>query len=398
MSAENPQPNNFEREPDIYRMTPEEIQSNFAGDKEALRVNPQPEVVDTFEKMEDEPDYVEKLTMTPLPLDKMRELLQQVASQYGEDDGSQQALFNKAFVGSMQMTLQKLMEAAKPGDNITFDDLSWAAETATAHTDKINTDSILNDPSFVEETNAIAGIGERFASFFDQRADLEYIGDDIDAFTVHSDVHTYHKDRIKVNPNKDTFGEEHGANGRWIPEKRGDMTVWVTKEQKQAEQKQEDESSARNAVEQAYTQSEDSNTELSNSNEQKQDPESGIPESEMLAKVPDDSRERVRFAKENFVGKFDLKKTPLLTAFLTKELVGVASRVPEGSRYPDTVAAVVGNGGDTWNYLRAVLGTKQGKMLEPNDFSRLPFSEVAKSLGMDVRKLVPDYEQRFRMR
>ncbi len=133
---ETPNPNNFEREPDVYKMTPEEIQHNFAGDKEVLGLSGQQEVVDDLEAMEAEPDYIEKLTMTPLPLDKMSELLRQVAGQYAEDDGSRQALFNKAFVGSMQMTLHKLMESAKPGDNITFDDLSWAAETATEHTKK----------------------------------------------------------------------------------------------------------------------------------------------------------------------------------------------------------------------------------------------------------------------
>ncbi|MCA9323524.1 hypothetical protein KC992_00290 [Candidatus Saccharibacteria bacterium] len=390
---ETPNPNNFEREPDVYRMTPEEIQRNFSGDKEALGLSGQQEVVDDLEALEAEPDYIEKLTMTPLPLDKMSELLQQVAGQYAEDDGSRQALFNKAFVGSMQMTLHKLMESAKPGDNITFDDLSWAAETATEHTKKINPDSILNDPSFVEETNAIAGITERFAGFFDQRPDLEYIGDDIDAFTVHSDVHTYHKDRIKANPDKDTFGEEHGANGRWIPEKRGGMTVWVTKEQKQQETKEAHETEARTAVEEAYGVDVPENPTGDTHNI----PEQGNPDSqtEMLAKVPDDRRERILFAKENFTGRFDSEKTPLLAAFLTKELAGIASRVPEGSRYPDTVAAVVGNGGDTWHYLRAVLTAKTGKNLQPNDFSRLPFSEVARTIGIDVKKVVPDYEQRF---
>jgi hypothetical protein len=393
---EIPNPNNFEREPDVYRMTPEEIQHNFAGDREALGLSGKPEVADDQEALEAEPDYIEKLTMTPLPLDKMSELLQQVSGQYTEDDGSRQALFNKAFVGSMQMTLHKLMESAKPGDNITFDDLSWAAETATEHTKKINPDSILGDPSFVEETNAIAGITERFASFFDQRPDLEYIGDDIDAFTLHSDVHTYHKDRIKANPNKDTFGEEHGANGRWIPEKRGDMTIWVTKEQKQQEAKEAHETEARSAIEEAYdVQTAANKTETTIDESSKPEHGNTDPQAEMLAKVPDESRERIRFAKENFTGKFDLEKTPLLAAFLTKELAGVASRVPEGSRYPDTVAAIVGNGGDTWHYLRAVLASQTGMNLQPNDFSRLPFSEVAKSIGIDVKKVVPDYEQRF---
>lgn len=223
------------------------MSEQFDG-REAYGHSDQPETSDDFETLEAEPDYIEKLTMTPLPLDKMSELLQQVADQYRED-GSRQALFDKAFVGSMQMTLRKLMESAKPGDNITFDDLSWAAEVATEHTQKINPDSILNDPSFVEETNAISGITEKFAGFFDQRPDLEYIGDDIDAFTVHSDVHTYHKDRIKANPDNDTFGEEHGANGRWIPEKREGMTMWVTKEYKQQEAKEPHETEERSAVE-----------------------------------------------------------------------------------------------------------------------------------------------------
>lgn len=208
MFAENPQPNNFEHQ-------------------EVFGMKSQLENPDNAEIVEDKPDYIEKLTMTPLPLNKMNELVRQVASEYTEDDNSQQGFYKKAFIGNMQLTIQRLAETAKEGDNITFDDLSWSAEEANIN--MLNPETIVNDPTFIDEVNAISEITDKFAYYFDQHSELEYIGDNIDDYTVHSGVHTYQQKRVQSNSDRDLYGEEHGQNGRWIPEKRGDMTVWVAK-------------------------------------------------------------------------------------------------------------------------------------------------------------------------
>lgn len=384
-------PNTPEREPDPYHSTGDDIKNAFAGDKEAWEQRESKTAPDTIENLEQEPDYIDKLTMVPLPIETMRELLGQSAQELNElNEHNQEVFFKRHFVGAMCSSLERLAKSAKEGDNVTFDDLLMDAEKATEHVKKVDVEAMLNDPSFVAETHSVAEITNTFALQFDQRPELEYIGDTIDDFTIHPDVHSYQKDRIEASPDKDFHGEEYGKNGRWIAEKRGNMTVWVTKEQKQQEAQDEYIDAARDFVNQAHEAPSADDAEVA----AEQHAETG-PDAQILDLIPDKKRERVRFARANFQGKYSEDKIPLLAAFLQKELSGVAAQVPEGSRYPDTVAAVVGNGGDTWHLLHAVVSDKLGRELEPNEFSRLPFSEVATSLGVDVKELVPDYTERF---
>lgn len=125
---------------------------------------------------------------------------------------------------------------------------------------------------------------------------------------------------------------------------------------------------------------------------------------ETLALVPDDPRKRIQFEKDHFqnISKKaeELQaQISLLTAYAQKRLMSTADRVPEGAKYPDTNAAVMGNGGPAYELLRAFLTIKTGKEEIPHrEFGKMPFSEVASQLGLDVNKLVPDYEARFRMR
>lgn len=390
MSAEIPSSNNFSREPDVHRMSPEEIKRNFAGDKEMIESRLEKTGTSLPERKENEPYYIDKLIQTPLPLDKMSELLAKIAGEYTEDDGSQISLFNRSFIGSMQMALQGAMENHKDGDCITFDELRLQAEIVTGHDKLNNPDSIINDRAFVDETNAVERITDKFAVFFERSPDLKYIGDDIDTYTVHADVHTYQRDRIKNNPGGDFMGLEHGQDGRWIPEERGGLTIWTSKAQSQP-------TSSDTGIISEPISNQVAKPSVMSPAENAPIQESGLPDPALLAKIPDDKRARMIFARENFTGKFDINKTPLLVAFLAKDLVAIAKDVPTGSRYPDTIAGVIGDGGYVWQYLRAILVTKQGRMIEPGDFSRLPFSAVAKELGMDVVKLVPDYQLRFRM-
>lgn len=115
---------------------------------------------------------------------------------------------------------------------------------------------------------------------------------------------------------------------------------------------------------------------------------------EMLALIPDDRIELAKFVEEKFA-RFEPSKIPLWAAYLAKQLKKQASSatgLPKGARYPGSANGVIGNGSDV-HYLRHALGAIQRKTLSPEDLSTLPFSEVAKSFGFDVRKVVPNYDQ-----
>ena len=375
------------------------------------QMSDQPDAANTIEQLEKDPDWVDKLTMVPLPLATLQELLNQVATEdsleYSDDreaatntsvakgdSDPYETAFKQQFISELQQVLQELMQNTQLGDSITFDDLSLAAERATGHADKVNAD-FARDPSAIAETMVIGKITDQFAGAFERSPKLESIADNIDAFTVHPDVHMYQRERVQDNPDQDFFSEEHGQDGRWIPERRGAMTVWVTKEQKQHNQHM---AAALDAVERAYGTPQASAQEQSPENT-----EEGFAASEDLAKIPGTHGERVAFEKENFTGEFELAKTPLLAAFIQKELVGLAVKAREGDmRYPDTIASVVGNGGDALHYLNAVFNTQlkaqQAPPMPVKEFLALPFSEIAKVIGLDVMKIIPDYEQCFNVR
>lgn len=117
-----------------------------------------------------------------------------------------------------------------------------------------------------------------------------------------------------------------------------------------------------------------------------------------LDQIPDDPRERIRFAKEHFskVAENPVDTVNLLAGYLQKELIYKAGRLPEGAAAPDTVASVVGNGGEPYMLFHTYLEAKTGRRLQYNEFSKMPFSEVAGQLGLDVQKIVPGYSNLFR--
>lgn len=121
--------------------------------------------------------------------------------------------------------------------------------------------------------------------------------------------------------------------------------------------------------------------------------EGSIP-AEILAQVPDDMKGLSVFFESRLKGNFDKSQAPLWAAFLAKKLQKQASFAPEGVRYPGGAFGVLGIGEEP-RYLQAMLGEISGKPLSEDEFKRLPFSEIAKAFGFDVRNIVPDYEQRF---
>ncbi len=121
--------------------------------------------------------------------------------------------------------------------------------------------------------------------------------------------------------------------------------------------------------------------------------EDGSLSPELLAQIPDDPEERKKFFDDVLASEFDRAKIPLWAAYLAKRVRALASQVPENARYPGTSFGVIGNSQS--EYLRAALSYMSGRVIEREELGQIPFSEIAKTFGFDVKKVVPDYEQRF---
>lgn len=119
---------------------------------------------------------------------------------------------------------------------------------------------------------------------------------------------------------------------------------------------------------------------------------------EALERVPISSRELIRFDNENFKGlsasEVESKKQ-LLRAYMVRQLQAIVAKQPEGITYRDTVVKVMGSGGGAVTAVKYLL-KEAGAPLGHNDFLTLPFSQVAKSFGINVREYVPDFDAHFR--
>lgn len=117
-------------------------------------------------------------------------------------------------------------------------------------------------------------------------------------------------------------------------------------------------------------------------------------EADLEAQIPDDDVELWKFGAQ--FEDLDLSKTDLFKAYTAKVVKSLADQAPEGVRYPDTIVAVFGNSkrADT-AFLYELVSDKLNRRLDPNDFMRLRFSEVAELIGIDVKRLIPDYDNRF---
>lgn len=360
--------------------------------------NSQPEPGSVEEQLEQEPDYIEKLTWTPLQAETMQQLLDETAEAYAtsdENDGEQ--IFRTEVVNTMRDKLNSVIEEAGPGVSVMYDSLSWEAEERLGIMDLLNPEALAAGDydmasKYAQASRLMDDVKTKFAQTFEQHSELSYIGDNIDAWTVDPDVHTYQTDRINANSKGNFSGEPHGQNGRWIPETRNGITVWIPRENYESDQM--DTNVSDEEINEFLRKEQTDVNSASSGNEQAQEDV----EQQLLKEIPDDRRGRMVFARENFTGKAGEEQVPLLRAFLQKELTAKASELnelPEGYRYPNTVAAVAGNAGDTMHFLRATFNQQRGEELAIEDFLRLPFSQVAQEIGLDVARVLPNYHDYF---
>lgn len=114
--------------------------------------------------------------------------------------------------------------------------------------------------------------------------------------------------------------------------------------------------------------------------------------------MPTDSRGLRRYFVTNFK---DIYRTTDVNEFLSKitpdvcreyedwlklNILAMAHEIPEGARYPDTLASVIGNGSDELMMFQGVMALKDGHVSNITDeLLRTPFSKLAKQyLNWDV--------------
>lgn len=119
---------------------------------------------------------------------------------------------------------------------------------------------------------------------------------------------------------------------------------------------------------------------------------------EFLDQIPEDEKERRQFSEREFA-KYDPAKMELYKAFITKEIRDWAAVVPEGAKYPDTIATLLG-GGDSaamTYFSYAILDRDRNiKSITAKDIVSLNFSKACKDyLGLDVFEAMPDYAEKF---
>lgn len=383
MTVDNPQPNDFERAPDTYRLSPEQL-SQQDGDHLA-RVG-----VELAEKA--------ALLQTEAVQAPQAEQLSRAQSELvNADNPDRFHLAQRRLEAGSSWTEETrwlALEANRANQEIKGDRRLTFEEAKAKITSWANNDMASEDREAkrngMQLDSALRGLDR--PDPLTQREALATMLKDVE--------HTlagYEQVNMARTPSVEAEVREYRAIRDALLIKRAEVTATAegrAKEKSEAVEKEVQTGGAREKVAQAYEAAEaKSPIARDQSGEGAEDRGK-----KMLDMIPDDARERIPFAKQNFA-EIKVDKIPLLTAYLQKEVVGIAERVPEGSSYPDTVATVLGNGGEAWQFLRAVVSAKQGgNIMEPDNFSRLSFSEVAQSLGIDVRKLVPDYDKRFRAR
>ena len=185
-----------------------------------------PEPLYTIERLEaQETDYAEKLTHTPLTPEIMHSLVETVFVKFIEN-GKTNDQFTDNLLQAIEIMLQAYQNKAEPGDFIVFSDLVDAAEQSLDQVTIPNGQAPWNHPIYIAQNNVIGQVLAEFADNFYNRADLQYICDEIDEWTVHDEVHPEQKQRRQIDPACPFYGQKHGFYGRWTPLEREDMTVW----------------------------------------------------------------------------------------------------------------------------------------------------------------------------
>lgn len=187
--------------------------------------------------------------------------------------------------------------------------------------------------------------------------------------------------------------------------KRAEMVIVDRQEAKAKAERQSGERMARDARERVADvyrikpdEEPDSSGDSPTNNESVSDNHEEEERAKLLAEVPNDLKGQMLFERQNF-SSVATEKLPLLSAFIEKHLQRVVREQQEGSRYPSTVAGVMGSSGEARDFLQIVASKKLngGELMDLKQFDRMPFAEVAKAVGVDVKKVVPDYEARFRV-
>lgn len=171
-------------------------------------------------------DYTEKLIYTPLPLKVMQDQLQIVIDK-AEDSGRTNQQFTFDFLQALEIILSAYAKESHHGDHIAFNDLVEAADRSIDAVEICDNQDIFTHPVYLEQNHALNLIMRDFAQIFYQRADLQYICDEIDEWTVHDDVHPKQAERRRLDPETAFFNQPHGYKGRWTPLDRHGLVVWV---------------------------------------------------------------------------------------------------------------------------------------------------------------------------
>ncbi len=199
--------------------------AEYFAKRQAYLDTPEPlYTLDWFERQTT--DYAEKLIHTPLPPRVIQDQLG-AAIELAQESGRINQQFTYDFLQALEIVLSAYINKLQPGDQIAFNDLVDEADRAIESVDLANDIDILSHPVYLEQNHAISLILRDFAETFYQRTELRQICDEIDEWTVHDDVHPAQKERRLYDPATPFYGEPHGYNGRWTPEDRDGLTVWV---------------------------------------------------------------------------------------------------------------------------------------------------------------------------
>jgi hypothetical protein len=116
----------------------------------------------------------------------------------------------------------------------------------------------------------------------------------------------------------------------------------------------------------------------------------------MLDKIPEDPEGLIWYENQNFhLKQRTREQVPNLRAFATRRLLLAAKEIPT-TGYSGSVTDIMGQKGEALDFLRLVASTKRkGGMMPRNEFAKMQFADVARDIGLNVYKYVPEYDQRF---
>lgn len=125
-------------------------------------------------------------------------------------------------------------------------------------------------------------------------------------------------------------------------------------------------------------------------------------DSSSSVKVPTTQKELIVFEREVLStiksGEQISQNMAILKQYISNVLVNNMGSLDKNEAYSNTVASVFGQAGEAVLIMKIVYEARanEGKDLEWDDFLKTPFEDVAKTLGIDVREVTPDYDEYFK--